>query len=67
MAIGITQVLHLQMMRVGPDQKAVSQSTTHAQQVGVFPMVATMVSGQRPLGGLYLSTTSHYITPPTEV
>ena len=45
--IGITQVLHLQIIPVGPHQKAVSQSTTHVHQVGVFPMAETMVYGQR--------------------
>ena len=45
--IGITPEMFLPTTPVGPHQKAVSQSTTHVHQVGVFPMAETMVYGQR--------------------
>ena len=42
--IGITPEILQQTTPVGPNQKAVSQSTTHVHQVGVF---LTQVYGQR--------------------
>ena len=47
MAIGIIQVRHLQTILVGPHQINRNLSMIHVQQVGVFPMVAGMVFGQR--------------------
>ena len=49
MAIGFTPVHRLLTIPVGPHQKAPSRFTTHVQPVGVFPTVAAMVSGQRPV------------------
>ena len=46
-AIGITPEILQPTTPVGPHQKAVSQYTTHVQQVGVFQMVVVMVYGQR--------------------
>ena len=63
MAIGITLVLHQPIILVGPHQKAVSQSTTHAQQVGVFPMVVMMVYGQRLVVQVQILTDIHMTAP----
>ena len=46
-AIGITTEILQQTIPVGPHQKAVSQSTTHVQPVGVFLTAVVMVYGQR--------------------
>jgi hypothetical protein len=54
---GITPVQNLQIIPVGPHQKAVSQSTTHVQQVGVSLMVAKTEFGQRLLVQVYTSIT----------
>ena len=45
--IGITPEILQQTTPVGPHQKAVSQSTTHVHQVGVFLTEVVMVYGQR--------------------
>ena len=47
MKIGITPVHLQQTTPVGPHQKAVSQSTTHVHQVGVFLTEVVTVYGQR--------------------
>ena len=45
--IGITPEILQQTTPVGPHQKAVSQSTTHVHQVGVFLTEVVTVYGQR--------------------
>ena len=46
-AIGITPEILQPTTPVGPHQKAVSQSTTHVHQVGVFLTEVVTVYGQR--------------------
>lgn len=60
MVIGIIPVRRCQQkILVGQNQAVKSLFTTHAQLDGVFPMVESMVYGQRLLGQVYPLATIH--------